>query len=122
MSESRVRIPLKSLAAKPTVDSLGDRLPSGLKHHVMPHVSEILGVKLVRPADIACDAPPPEHLVAFQNEQRCRHQPGPDKVANTHIGGQCPEALVLDPFEAVPYDGSGVRGLNRASRTNAGSG
>ena len=37
MSESRVRIPLKSLAAEPAIDSFGDCLPSRLKHHHVAH-------------------------------------------------------------------------------------
>ena len=40
VSESRVRTPLESLAAEPTVDPLGDCLPSRLKHHVVAHVGK----------------------------------------------------------------------------------
>ena len=49
VSESPVRIPLKSLAAEPAFDSFGDCLPSRLKHHHVAHVGEELGVSLVSP-------------------------------------------------------------------------
>ena len=47
-SESRVRIPLKPLGTEPTVDSLGDCLPSRLKHHVVAHVGEELDFSVIR--------------------------------------------------------------------------
>jgi hypothetical protein len=48
VSESRVRIPLQSLAAEPAFDSLGDCLPPRLKHHDVPHVGEQFGIGLVK--------------------------------------------------------------------------
>ena len=48
VSESLVRIPLKSLAPEPAIDSVGDCLPSGLNHHHVAHVGEQFGVGLVK--------------------------------------------------------------------------
>ena len=42
-----IQISLDSLASEPTVDSVGDCLPSRLKHHVVAHLGEKLGVDAV---------------------------------------------------------------------------
>ena len=75
MSGSQVQIPLKSLTPEPIVDSFGDCLPSGLKHHVVAHVGEELGVGLVSPR--RCRYLPVGSrtvVVCAENKQRCGHR------------------------------------------------
>ena len=75
VSESPVRIPLKSLAAEPAFHSFGDCLPSRLKHHHVAHAGEELGVSLVSPRR-SRHLPVSSRAVVCcaKNKQRCGHR------------------------------------------------
>ena len=84
--ESLVRTPLKSLAPEPVVDSFGDGLPSGLKHHDVPHVRKDLHICLVSLRE-SRHVPVDSHAVVLcsENKYRCFHEVSVGEVASSNL-------------------------------------
>ena len=98
----------KPSAGEPTIDPFGDRLPSGLKHHVVAHVGEDFRLGAVRPRRLMYLGQPslgPGFVASgSQDEKRCRDALG---AASGESGAvePSPSAGFLEPSSVAHYIG-----------------